>query len=132
MSLEHSPSLATRRQDQINSSSETNHQLSTHNSHSTTMSLNLEQVNENSLAVAYQEEVASPMSPGPFEKEISPHGGAPAVEEPLEARLERLGRQRPEVFASVWAEIGFVFSISMSQVLSVIPSSNLIELRIDM
>lgn len=40
-------------------------------------------------------------------------------EEPLEARIERLGRQRPEQFKSLWHEIGFVFSISMSQVLSV-------------
>ncbi|KAH8682923.1 major facilitator superfamily domain-containing protein [Tricladium varicosporioides] len=36
----------------------------------------------------------------------------------MEARLERLGRQRPEVFDSIWAEIGFVFSISMSQILT--------------
>lgn len=44
---------------------------------------------------------------------------APAIEESNEARLERLGSQRPEVFGSIWAEIGFVFSISMSQVLTV-------------
>jgi hypothetical protein len=110
-------------QDQLNSpSSEMNNQLSTHDSHSTTDSMYLEQVNETALAAAYREEVASPTSPGPFEKENSPHGRAPAVEESLEARLERVGRQRPEVFGSVWAEIGFVFSISMSQVLSVIPT----------
>ncbi|KAI1007440.1 hypothetical protein K3495_g783 [Podosphaera aphanis] len=36
----------------------------------------------------------------------------------LVTRLERLGRQRPEVFTSSWAEIGFIFSISMSQILS--------------
>jgi hypothetical protein len=100
-----------------------NNQLSTHDSYSTTESMYLEQVNETALAAAYQEEVASPTLPGPFEKENSPRSGAPAVEESLEARLQRLGRQRPEVFGSVWAEIGFVFSISMSQVLSVIPSS---------
>jgi len=40
-------------------------------------------------------------------------------EESLEARIERLGRERPPKFKSLWAEIGFVFSISMSQVLSV-------------
>ncbi len=84
--------------------------------------MDFDQVNDTALAAAYQEEVASPRSPGPFEKENSPHGGSLAVDEPLEARLERLGRQRPEVFGSIWAEIGFVFSISMSQVLSVIPS----------
>jgi hypothetical protein len=41
------------------------------------------------------------------------------VEESAEARLARLGRQRPEAFDSIWSEIGFVFAISMSQVLSV-------------
>lgn len=42
-----------------------------------------------------------------------------AVEESEEGRLERLGRQRPEVFKSIYSEIVFVFSISMSQILSV-------------
>jgi MFS family permease len=32
------------------------------------------------------------------------------------ASIERLGRVRPQVFRSVWAEIAFVFSICMSQV----------------
>jgi MFS family permease len=32
------------------------------------------------------------------------------------ARLERLGRQRPEKLTSLWREFGFVFSIAMSQV----------------
>lgn len=41
------------------------------------------------------------------------------LEEAPDVRMERLGRQRPEVFKSLWAEIGFVFSISMSQVLTV-------------
>jgi hypothetical protein len=42
-----------------------------------------------------------------------------AIEESDQARLERLGRQRPEVFGSIWSEVGFIFSIAMSQVLSV-------------
>lgn len=41
------------------------------------------------------------------------------IEEPLEARIERLGRQRPAVFHSIWKEIAFVFSINMSMLLSV-------------
>lgn len=41
------------------------------------------------------------------------------VEETTQARVERLGRERPDVFSSLWKEIGFIFSISMSQVLSV-------------
>jgi hypothetical protein len=40
-------------------------------------------------------------------------------EETHEARIERLGRQRPEQFKTLWAEIGFVFSIVMSHVMSV-------------
>jgi len=45
------------------------------------------------------------------------------VEESMEARLERLGRQRPEIFPSLLAEIGFIFSVCMSQVFGVsIPS----------
>lgn len=34
------------------------------------------------------------------------------------ALLERLGRQRPEVFSNVWAEICFCFSVCMSQILT--------------
>lgn len=44
-----------------------------------------------------------------------------AVEETLEARIERLGRERPAVFRSLFHEIGFVFSISMSVVMAVSP-----------
>lgn len=70
-----------------------------------------------------REEVAkstSPATPGPLKEESHYQGGDyPAIEESTEAMLERLGRQRPEVFGSIWAEIGFVFSISMSQVLTV-------------
>lgn len=57
---------------------------------------------------------------GPQEKENRQQGSdSLVVEESDAARIERLGRQRPEVFSSLWAEVGFVFSISMSQVLSV-------------
>lgn len=59
------------------------------------------------------------ITPPPKNKENKLNGDAPAVEESEEARMERLGRQRPEVFGSIWSEIGFVFSISMSQVLTV-------------
>lgn len=47
--------------------------------------------------------------------------GMPKVndEETHEARIERLGRQRPDQFKNLWAEIGFVFSIVMSQVMTV-------------
>lgn len=48
------------------------------------------------------------------------------LDESPEARIERLGRQRPEIFHSKWAEYGFVFSISMSQVLSVSLSTHLV------
>ncbi|KAK3623630.1 hypothetical protein LTR56_021493 [Elasticomyces elasticus] len=35
-----------------------------------------------------------------------------------DARIERLGRQRPEKLDSVWKEAGFVFSVAMSQLLT--------------
>jgi hypothetical protein len=80
----------------------------------------LNRVDEAPLAVGYKKEIASPGTLGPPEKEKGNEGSdSPAVEESTEARLERLGRQRPEVFDSVWSEIGFVFAISMSQVLTV-------------
>jgi MFS family permease len=34
------------------------------------------------------------------------------------ARIERLGRQRPEKFGSAWQEVGFIFSVTMSQLLT--------------
>lgn len=42
----------------------------------------------------------------------------PAVDESLQARIERLGRERPLIFTTRWSEIVFVFSISMSQFLT--------------
>jgi hypothetical protein len=56
-------------------------------------------------------------------------GGQPEVkdEETQGARIERLGRQRPEQFKTLWAEIGFVFSIVMSQVITVSLISNRLE-----
>jgi hypothetical protein len=72
------------------------------------------------VASAERDETGTPGNHVPLEnKKSSLDGDAPAVEESTEARIERLGRQRPEVFGSIWAEIGFVFSISMSQVLTV-------------
>ncbi|UPL01102.1 hypothetical protein LCI18_012036 [Fusarium solani-melongenae] len=40
------------------------------------------------------------------------------VDESLQARIERLGRERPSIFTTRWSEIIFVFSISMSQFLT--------------
>ena len=34
------------------------------------------------------------------------------------ARVERLSRQRPEIFDSAWKEAGFIFSVTMSQLLT--------------
>lgn len=36
-----------------------------------------------------------------------------------QTQIERLGRMRPEKFSSLWMELGFCFSIVMSQVLTV-------------
>jgi len=79
----------------------------------------LNQVNEAALAAAFQESIAASPSELRQKEKSNPSQDPPAVEESTEARIERLGRQRPEAFDSIWSEIGFVFSISMSQVLSV-------------
>jgi hypothetical protein len=72
------------------------------------------------LATADREEIPASIANEPRENEkIDLDRDAPVVEESDEARLERLGRQMPEVFGSIWSEIGFVFSISMAQVLTV-------------
>ncbi|KAI9699130.1 MAG: hypothetical protein M1836_003319 [Candelina mexicana] len=41
-----------------------------------------------------------------------------AESETTDARIERLGRERPAKFKSIWAELGFCFSICMSQILA--------------
>ncbi|CAK4031186.1 MFS-type transporter [Lecanosticta acicola] len=46
------------------------------------------------------------------ENQVSPEG------ESDQAKLERLGRQRPEKLGSLWQEIGFVFSIAVSQLIN--------------
>lgn len=51
--------------------------------------------------------------------QISGAGSEVDDEETPQARVERLGRERPGKFKTIWAEIGFVFSIAMSQVLTV-------------
>lgn len=45
-------------------------------------------------------------------------GGVEAEGESEAARIERLGRQRPERLSSAWKEADFVFSIVMSQLLT--------------
>jgi hypothetical protein len=60
---------------------------------------------------------ATPSETSTVKSPISPC--TPSREESPDSRLEKLGRQRPEVFKSLWAEIGFVFSVVMSQVLVV-------------
>ena len=42
-----------------------------------------------------------------------------AGEEAEKARIERLGRERPQQFKSTWAEIGFVYSILASELMAV-------------
>ena len=40
------------------------------------------------------------------------------IEESLQARIERLGHDRPSTFTTRWSEISFAFSIIMSQFLT--------------
>ena len=46
-----------------------------------------------------------------------------------EARLERLGRQRPAKFKSVWAEIAFCYSILASQIMAVSPTPSRLQVK---
>ena len=39
-------------------------------------------------------------------------------EESLEARIERLGRERPASFPTMWSEVAFIFSVMMSQIMT--------------
>ncbi|OAG42238.1 hypothetical protein AYO21_03406 [Fonsecaea monophora] len=61
-------------------------------------------------------------SPSPDEsQELSLTGkdhAQPEVEESMDARIERLGRERPPTFRSIWSELAFVFSIVMSQIIT--------------
>ncbi len=41
------------------------------------------------------------------------------VEESEGDRIERLGRERPQIFKSLWAEIGFCYSVLASQIMAV-------------
>lgn len=84
----------------------------------------LDSVDDIALAATYQDDIL-PVS-GTQQGKQKDVPGTATSEESVEARLGRLGRVRPEVFHSIWSEAGFVFSISMCQVLSVI-----LVLRID-
>ena len=54
----------------------------------------------------------------PSQHIVMEHTCAESMEEPMSARIERLGRERPAVFKTFWSEVIFVFSISMSQLLT--------------
>ena len=47
----------------------------------------------------------------------------PGVEESEGDRIERLGRERPAQFKTIWAEILFIYSILASQFMAVSPRS---------
>ncbi|QSZ35058.1 hypothetical protein DSL72_007922 [Monilinia vaccinii-corymbosi] len=72
----------------------------------------LETASKSEPQISGQASQTSNENPHPF-----PSTGDLLEEDPA-VRIQRLGRQRPEAFKSLWAEIGFVFSISMSQVLT--------------
>jgi MFS family permease len=56
------------------------------------------------------------VNPSPDLHDIA--GFIPAINDSLQAQIERLGRERPPIFATNWSETIFVFSISMSQFLT--------------
>ncbi|KAI9820011.1 MAG: hypothetical protein M1827_006582 [Pycnora praestabilis] len=70
-------------------------------------------ISEDPLQATENLSKSSPEFTGSAKQEV---GGEES--ESAEARIERLGRERPEKFPSSWAEIGFCFSICMSQILT--------------
>jgi len=50
--------------------------------------------------------------------DLDPTTAMGTEEESEKARIDRLGRQRPEELGSAWKEFGFVFSVAMSQLLT--------------
>ncbi|OAP54425.1 hypothetical protein AYL99_11526 [Fonsecaea erecta] len=67
------------------------------------------------------EKTTSNISPEPENPRLSPAEKVPTgpdVEESMDAKIERLGRERPPAFRSMWSEIAFVFSIIMSQIIT--------------
>ncbi|PNS19963.1 hypothetical protein CAC42_7930 [Sphaceloma murrayae] len=73
---------------------------------------NLEMATRN-CSGPYQPDRSEPMSRH-FKQDI-PTEYNPNVEESEAERIDRLGRQRPEVFTSAYAEWGFCFAVVMSQ-----------------
>lgn len=47
--------------------------------------------------------------------------------EDVQAQVEKLGRQRPEVFKTFWHELGFCFSLLASMLMAVCDPANLIQ-----
>ncbi len=79
-----------------------------------------------SLQAAQSEKNASQDAEQPPDVLLETHNTAtsrnsspePDNEDSLDVRLERLGRERPPTFKTMWREIAFVFSIIMSQILT--------------
>jgi len=86
----------------------------------TTNEMALKQAEHAASSAPLQKETSFPTSPSQLRKEHTLGADSSRLDESNAARVERLGRQRPEAFASIWSEVGFVFSIAMSQVLSVL------------
>ena len=79
------------------------------------------------LAVVSHQDLPPPRnSPSSITDEVSNdgskhHRGVQPIDEGESEgeRIERIGRQRPKVFKSLWAEIGFCYSIVASELMCV-------------
>lgn len=90
-----------------------------------TVPLNMSESSRISLAQLSSLSLSNAVPEDPLVSTISslPHDDEKEVveciaEESLEAKIERLGRARPPEFKTAWSEIAFVFSITMSQLLT--------------
>lgn len=57
--------------------------------------------------------------PEPSSPRASAQGPSDAEAQPQEIDVEALGRQRPPIFKTIWAELGFCFSLVASMLMAV-------------
>lgn len=78
-------------------------------------------VSDGSSGVIFQNVIqvlSGPTIPQPAPQRPEGDNSPDQLDESTEARIERLGRQRPSIFSSAFKEIAFVFSITMSQIIT--------------
>src|SRR6266516_1687312 len=81
------------------------------------ISIRAAQSRPTSRGIAAQTEEQSTQVKDECRSSVTESSNCPIEGENTIAQIERLGRMRPEQFKSAYAEVGFAFSICMSQIL---------------